>query len=297
MKYIQPYDQPSNPAAPYVDLNEAMGVDGSIPPAKFFNNLQTEILNVIAAASITPSDGDLTQLLTAILSFIPTPTGAPSDSSLVHFGIDSGVANAYAVTPAPGVAGVAQGLAVFFIALADSSGPSTLTINPITGSPIVKALVRDDLTAMTAGDVKAGRLHLAVFDGDKFRLAWSTRSVVVDGVTLEGAGTSVSPFRVRAVQSLGETGYIVHPNGFIEQWGKSAVPSSEGPFDIVFPVPFQVPAFNVQATMENSSEHINMDCWAQVVSKSASGCRLYMQVSSNLAFVPATGCYWRAIGK
>jgi hypothetical protein len=297
MKYIQPFDQPSNPSAPYVDLNEAMGVDGSIPPAKFFNDVQTEILNVIAAAGITPSDADLNQLLDAILSFIPTPTGAPSDASLVHFGIDEGVANAYVVTPSPGVAGVAQGLSIFFVPLSESTGASTLTVNPSVGAPILKSLVRDDLTAIGAGDVKAGRLHLAVFDGAKFRLAWSSRSIVVDGVTLEGAGTIVSPFKVRTVQSLAETGYIVHPNGMIEQWGRVSVPATQGPFDITFPIAFPVACYNVQATLENSSEHEIMDCWAQVVSKTQSGCRLYQQGAGAFGSVYATGCYWRALGK
>ena len=53
MQYIQPYDQPSNPTAPYVDLNAAAGIDGSVPPAQFFNATQAEILNVITGAGLT----------------------------------------------------------------------------------------------------------------------------------------------------------------------------------------------------------------------------------------------------
>lgn len=74
MKYIQPFDKPTLPSAPYVDLNAATGVDGSIPPAQFFNDTQAELLNVITYAGLTPSSSTLTQLLDAIIAIIKSFT-------------------------------------------------------------------------------------------------------------------------------------------------------------------------------------------------------------------------------
>ena len=74
MKYVQPFDQPSNPTAAYVDLNAATGTDGSIPPAQFFNDTQAEIINVITYGGLTPSASILTQLRDAIIAIIKSFT-------------------------------------------------------------------------------------------------------------------------------------------------------------------------------------------------------------------------------
>ena len=65
MKYIPPLESDSANEA-YVDADIDTGINGSIVPAKIFNNLQKEILNVITAANITPNDTVLTQLNQAI---------------------------------------------------------------------------------------------------------------------------------------------------------------------------------------------------------------------------------------
>lgn len=200
MKYIQPYDQPSTPNAPYLDLDAAHGVDGSIPPAKFFNNLQAEILAVIQHAGITPSDTDLTQLREAILALIPTPTSAPSDASLVHYAVDSGVGNALAVTPSPGVASVATGLTILCVPAADSTGAATIQVTPSAGAPITKNIRRGDGSALQAGDIKAGRLAAFVYDGAYFRIAWPNYGVTTDGTTIQGDGTVAYP--LKSVQSV-----------------------------------------------------------------------------------------------
>lgn len=192
MKYIQPVDQPTTPAAPYLDLDAARGVDGSIPPAKFFNNLQAELLNVITYAGITPSDVVLDQLLQAILALIPPPSGAPSDASLVHYAVDAGAANALIVSPSPTVAVVAAGLTIFCVPASDNSGAATLTVNLTPSGASAKNIKRADGSALGAGDIKFGRLTAFVFDGTNFRIAWQAR-VVSDGVTITGDGTQSNP--------------------------------------------------------------------------------------------------------
>ena len=53
---------------PYVTGNPATSTPGSIPPGAAIEQPQREIVNVITAASLTPSATDMTQLLQAILN-------------------------------------------------------------------------------------------------------------------------------------------------------------------------------------------------------------------------------------
>ena len=169
MRYVQPYDQPSNPTAPYVDLNAAQGIDGSIPPAAFFNATQNEILNVIIGAGLTPSPTALNQLYLAILALIPPPGGGPADASLVHWGIDSSLtANSIVLTPTPTVTTVAPGFTINFTPVNTSTGPTTATINLISGTATFPIL-RNDLKPLIPGsDVLAGRRMNITFDGLQF---------------------------------------------------------------------------------------------------------------------------------
>lgn len=209
MKYLQPFDQPSNPAAPFVDMNAAAGVDGSVPPAAFFNNVQAELLAVITGAGLTPDGAQLNQLYQAILTLIPTPSGAPSDASLVHYGVDSGLANAYILTPSPTCAGVGVGFTIFFLPLNPVTGPSSLTINLTPSGNVTKNLTRPDGTPLQNGDAAAGKLNAAVFDGTAFRLALPTTRVVSDGVTISGDGSPGAP-----LAAIGQGG----PGTDVGQW-------------------------------------------------------------------------------
>ena len=70
MKYVPPLGA-TDPNASYQDGNPEAGILGSIVPAAAIERPQREILNVLTAAGLTPSDTDLTQLLAAIR----TPSG------------------------------------------------------------------------------------------------------------------------------------------------------------------------------------------------------------------------------
>jgi hypothetical protein len=199
LRYVQPYDQPSNPTAPYVDLNESMGVDGSVFPAKFFNNIQAELLNVIVAGGLTPDDAVLDQLLQAIQNLIPPPSGGPSDASLVHFGSDTGTANSLIVTPSPVTSSVGVGWTLFFIPAVTNTGATNITINLSPSGNTMRSLRRANGTALQAGDLVAGQLACAVCtDGVNFRMAWlHNRDVVSDGTTVFGNGTASNPLSAR----------------------------------------------------------------------------------------------------
>lgn len=69
MKYVPPLGS-ADPNASYQDGNPEAGILGSIVPAAAIERPQREILNVLTAAGLTPSDTDLTQLLAAIRKII-----------------------------------------------------------------------------------------------------------------------------------------------------------------------------------------------------------------------------------
>lgn len=71
MKYVPPLGS-ADPNASYQDGNPEAGILGSIVPAAAIERPQREILNVLTAAGLTPSDTDLTQLLAAIRKIIGT---------------------------------------------------------------------------------------------------------------------------------------------------------------------------------------------------------------------------------
>ena len=192
MKYVQPYDQPTNPTAPYVDLNAATGTDGSIIPAAFPNAVQSEIINVITWAGLTPSAADLTQLRQAILAMIPTPTGAPSDSSLVHWGADTGTQNALSVTPTPGFTSLAAGFTLWTIPAFNGTGAATITLTPSSGSAITRNIRRRDGSVLQPDDIVAGHLIALVVDSTgAFRLQRDKTGLI--GVQVFNSSTNYTP--------------------------------------------------------------------------------------------------------
>lgn len=50
----------------YADFDPDTGRRGSVPPAQFFNDIQSELLNAIDGSGLTVAEADLTQLLQAI---------------------------------------------------------------------------------------------------------------------------------------------------------------------------------------------------------------------------------------
>src|SRR6516164_4361822 len=87
MQYNQPWDQPTNPNAPYIDGNPAAGIQGSIVPAHGIEYDQREVVEVISRANVRgykdftdtlcapASNSDLMQLRKAIEGFIKSMLG------------------------------------------------------------------------------------------------------------------------------------------------------------------------------------------------------------------------------
>ena len=65
MQYNPPLGSP-DPDAPFINGNPALGVEGSVHPAAASEYPQREIIAVIEAAGLVPTNSDLSQLLAAI---------------------------------------------------------------------------------------------------------------------------------------------------------------------------------------------------------------------------------------
>lgn len=156
MKYTQPFGN-ADPNAAYVNGNPATGTPGSIIPAGAVEPAQREIVAVIAAAGLTPTDGNNTQLLAA-LQIAANPIGT-----------DTGTANALVVNLGPGFA-LAPFAKITAKALNTVTGPTTIQVS--TNAVLVGtfAITRTDQSPLNPYDIVAGEVFNIVYDGVEFQL-------------------------------------------------------------------------------------------------------------------------------
>lgn len=75
-----------DPNAPYSDGNIALGLKGSRPPAKSWNDIYAELLNVIDVAGLTRDGDDLTQLAAAIQMLANFNIASLSEEAAIEMG-------------------------------------------------------------------------------------------------------------------------------------------------------------------------------------------------------------------
>src|ERR1700674_4206113 len=98
MLYNQPFDQPGNANASFIDGNPGTGTPGSIIPAKAMEATQREIVQTIIDNGGTPSNSDLRQLSKAIQYY------------LVNYVADTGTTDVIVIDPNPEPATLVAGL-------------------------------------------------------------------------------------------------------------------------------------------------------------------------------------------
>lgn len=91
---------------------------------------------------------------------------APHSDSLVNYAVDTGVADAYAVSLTPALEAYTAGIPVFFKACAANTGAATLNVSGL-GAQAIKKRGNQDLLA---GDILAGQMVAVMFDGINFQL-------------------------------------------------------------------------------------------------------------------------------
>ncbi len=158
------------------DLNDK--VTGGELTATEWNQVPSEIQNVIEGLGIALSGGDLNQLGKAVAGYVANST----------FYLDSGIANAYSL----GVVGSKQspsaytvGFEIRFIAGNENTGASTVNVASLG----VKSLKLEGGIDLTSGLINSGDLVRAFFDGTDFIVQLfaskfsgsSVRNYVIDG--------------------------------------------------------------------------------------------------------------------
>lgn len=85
MDYTPPLGS-TDPNAPYNDGNIALGLKGSRPPAKSWNDIYAELLNVIDVAGLTRDGNDLTQIAAAIQMLANFNIASLSEEAAIEMG-------------------------------------------------------------------------------------------------------------------------------------------------------------------------------------------------------------------
>lgn len=88
------------------------------------------------------------------------------------WGIDGGVANAYAVSISPSPSSYYPGLLIYFNPINTNTSSSSMSVNGLG----VVAIVRDGINPTIAGDIAGGRVAEVIFDGSNFQLLNSASS-------------------------------------------------------------------------------------------------------------------------
>ena len=123
MKYNAPFDA-TDPDAPYIDEDNADNVLGSVPPGSAIEYPQREIVGLISACGLTPTNTRLTQGAEAI------------QTGRLNYVVAAGTANALTVALPIAPLAYYDGMPVRFKAVANSTNAVTLNVNGLGAKSI-----------------------------------------------------------------------------------------------------------------------------------------------------------------
>lgn len=132
----------------FTEGNPALGQAATYARASFLNALQQELLNICAAAGITPSKTAYNQILLAMRS-----------NGLIY-AIDTGTANTMAVTFTPAVTALTDGMVLWVKAKFANTGATTLNVNGLGATPVVGAAH----SALQGGEIVANGRCMVVYN-------------------------------------------------------------------------------------------------------------------------------------
>jgi hypothetical protein len=121
---------------------------------------------------------------------------------LCAFAADTGTANACAVSPLPAPPQHQSGQMVVLMPAHDVTGATTLALGDLD----VRDVVRDDGSTLVAGDMRAGRMYVLVYDGTQFVVTNPTRD---DGLP---AGSVIGSARATYAVHTALTASVPHDN-------------------------------------------------------------------------------------
>ncbi|QNK65770.1 hypothetical protein [Variovorax sp. PAMC26660] len=132
----------------WTEGNPALGQAATYVRASFLNMLQSELLNILTAAGVTPSKTTYDQLLTSFRS-----------NALVTAN-DTGPANACAIAYTPAITTLTDGMVLWFKAAAANTGATTLAVNAVG----VKNVVGGAHAPLQGGEIVVGGKCMVVWN-------------------------------------------------------------------------------------------------------------------------------------
>lgn len=284
MLYNPPIGGASND--PYIDANPSLGIEGSAVPAAAIEFAQREIVNVITAVGLTPSNGDLTQLRQAIAQMInaggaiKTPVRAATTANIASL--------------AGGAPNTLDGVT---LAANDRILVKDQTTGSQNGLYVVTTLgtgANGTWTRATdadgAGEIIAGMLVVVAEGTVNADTEWelTTNAPITIGTTSLAFQRFVSTADFGS--SLSASGYQKLPSGLIIQWGSvtATYAGTAVTFPVAFPTACRAVTTGVDGTTNASGENANP------YNITASGFSIYSYVPPNTA--QNATAWWMAIG-
>lgn len=238
--------------------DDTAGPSGQLSAAEF-NNLATELENAVLRSGLALSGASVTQMATSLfLHAVKSQTFQ-----------DSGLANAYVVTPVSGAGGVLlpadyatmNGAAVLFKSANANSGASTLNIGQTTGTLLGTKAIVDQAGVALAADAIAANVYVQLrYDASIGAGSWvllpSSRAIASTAQAQAWTNDQVllTPLKLAhalqgANQTLSASGYQKFPGGYIVQWGSTAAIASGANSVTAFPITFPNNCFRVFTTL------------------------------------------------
>jgi len=228
----------------FVDENPVTGTPGSLIPASWGNAVTQEVLNVIQAAGIVPTEGLNTQLLAALRGNGLFETASQFDSSRMlattEF-VQRAIGSCAGETSYTGDV-VLTGADVGRLSVVNAAATATL--------PEYSTVPAGSIITITSSWLAPGNFSvkakngekLSAYNGDNGPFSFASGAVAVfrrlrgGGWSLD-SGDAALKYSPMFSSSLGVSGFQKHPSGMIEQWG-SGVTDASGNAYVTFPVSF-----------------------------------------------------------
>ena len=169
-----PTPEAANVEGYWTEGNPVTSTLATLERASWFNMIQEELRAIVVAGGLTPSKVTYNQVLTAINNLIEAANVS------FNYAADTGAANAYAVALTPAITVAVAGMMVKFKAAHANTGASTLAVNGL--SPV--SLVSPAGAALVAGNIAAGQIVEAVFDGTYYQIINAKRDMKTAAVVL-----------------------------------------------------------------------------------------------------------------
>ena len=249
---------------------------------------------VLLAIDIAFPTADINALTFGATNFLDPPA-TTSTAGVARLAtqaeVDAGVAANRIVTPAT-LAARLTGIANAILATV-----AAMIASALTGFvPVARQIATSGAILKGGGTLAADRtLHVDAATLPETIAAAADDKVVTPAV--------LTPWLVSVIAQativegvLAPTGYRIHADGYIEQWGiESAAIAAEGQRAVVFPHAFPHECFGISGTVRNSAGTGTGDTQVQEVSVSTTGAAVYVQGDSGIADA-AGGFRWRAWG-